>query len=126
MRLTGAAQIAGGLAMFTGIGRRAGACLAAASMLPHALAANPMGAPADKRDAARSLFVRNLALLGAALVVSQDTQGQPGLLWRANDGYSRLQRQASRTQDELSREADKLRRLAARRAHEVQKSIQGA
>lgn len=125
VRLTGAAQVAGGLAMFTGIGRRTGAGLAALSMLPHAIAANPIGVPAAKRDAACSLFVRNLALLGAALVVSQDTQGQPGLAWRASEGYTRLQRRASRTQDELSREAAKLQRLAAKKANEAQKAIQG-
>ena len=126
VRLTGAVQIAGGVAMFTGLGRRPGAALAALSMLPHVLAANPTGAPPSERDAARSLFVRNLALLGAALVVSQDTQGQPGIVWRAGDGYQRLQRQASRTQSDLSREAEKLRRLAAKKAHEAQKGIEGA
>lgn len=126
VRLTGAAQVAGGLAMFTGIGRRPGAGLAALAMVPHVLAANPRSASPGRKDAARSLLVRNLALLGAALVVSQDTQGQPGLMWRASDGYTRLQRQASRTQDELTREAEKLRRLAARKATEAQKAIQGA
>lgn len=126
VRLTGAAQVAGGLAMFTGVGRRPGAGLAALAMVPHVIAANPRGVPEAKRDAARSVFVRNLALLGAALVVSQDTQGQPGLLWRASEGYARMQREAARSQDELAREADKLRRLAVRKAHEVQQSLPGA
>lgn len=126
VRLTGAAQVAGGLAMFTGVGRRPGACLAALAMVPHVLAANPRAVPAGQREAARSVFVRNLALLGAALVVSQDTQGNPSLLWRANEGYARLQRQASRSQDELARDAEKLRRLALKKAQEAQKSIAGA
>lgn len=126
VRLTGAAQVAGGLAMFTGIGRRPGAGLAAAAMLPHVLAANPRNASGARKEEARSLFVKNLALLGAALVVSQDTQGQPGLLWRANDGYQRLQRQASRTQGELERDLTKLQRLASKKALEAKKNIQGA
>lgn len=126
VRLTGAAQVAGGVAIFTGIGRRAGAGLAAASMIPHVLAANPRGVPVARREAARSVFVRNLALLGAALVVSQDTQGQPGLMWRASHGFASLQRQATRTQEELARDAERLGRLAARKARAAQKSIEGA
>lgn len=126
VRLTGAAQVAGGLAMFTGIGRRSGAGLAAAAMLPHVLAANPRTAKPADREATRSLLVKNLALMGAALVVSQDTQGQPGLMWLANDNYQRRQRIASRSQDEIARDLTKLQRLAAKRALEAKKNTQGA
>ncbi|HHU39680.1 MAG TPA: DoxX family membrane protein, partial [Propionibacterium sp.] len=83
VRLNGALSVLGGLGMATGIGRRGGAYMAAASMLPHVLAANPKDASPSEKNTVRSLFVRNLALLGAALVVSQDTAGQPSLLWRA-------------------------------------------
>lgn len=126
VRINGVAQAAGGVAILTGVGRRAGAGLAAATMLPHVLAANPLAVPAARRGQAASIFVRNLALLGAALVVSQDTQGNPSMLWRANDGLHRLQRQAGRTQAELTRDAEKLTKLAAKRAREATTSISGA
>ena len=124
VRLNGAAQVAGGLAMFTGIGRRPGACVAAATMLPHVLTSK--SAAGYDRSAQRALLAKNLALLGAALVVSQDTQGNPSLLWRAQDRYARLQRDAARSQKQLTKDADRLRRLAARKAAEVGKTVEGA
>lgn len=126
VRLNGAASLAGGLSMFTGIGRRTGAAMAAASMLPHVAASNPLKASPANRDAARSLFVRNLALLGAALIVTQDTQGNPSLLWRAGDAYARLQRQADRTGEQLNKEATRLARKAEKKLRQTTKSIEGA
>lgn len=97
VRLNGAASVLGGLGMATGISRRGGAYLAAASMLPHVLAADPRGASKEERSTQLGLLLRNLALLGAALVVSQDTAGQPSLAWRANDSRKRIAREADRT-----------------------------
>lgn len=116
VRANGVASVLGGLGMATGISRRGGASLAALSMLPHVVAAAPKDAsPADK-DARRSLFVRNLALLGAALVVSQDTAGQPSLAWRAADARKRLAIEADRTRRTVARETSRAGRAVAREA----------
>lgn len=127
VRANGVASMLGGLGMATGISRRGGAHLAALSMLPHVFAANPQGAvtQADK-DARRSLFVRNLALLGAALVVSQDTAGQPGLGWRAADAKRRLSATTERTQRSLTKDVKSFQEQARLRALIARKNIEGA
>jgi uncharacterized membrane protein YphA (DoxX/SURF4 family) len=147
VRLNGVASVLGGLGFATGIFRRGGASLAAASMLPHVIASYPSKNAAD-RDAARSIFVRNLALFGAALLGSQDLQGQPSLAWRANDQRVRLAREAEKTRNQLTRdaqgiaddlsreagrtkrqlakEAKKLRKQAAKKVAKTRKSIEGA
>jgi uncharacterized membrane protein YphA (DoxX/SURF4 family) len=81
IRINGALAVVGGVAMATGLAPRAGGALAAASMIPHLLASDPR--KADDKAAGRSLLIRNLALTGAAIVLTQDTQGHPSLLWRA-------------------------------------------
>lgn len=125
VRLNGAATLVGGLGIVTGIGRRGAASLVAASMIPHVVAANPKAAPLGERDARRSLFMRNLALLGAALVVSQDTQGRPSLAWRARDARQRLAREAEQTKRQLGKDTDRLKRRASRRVQQARKSIEG-
>lgn len=137
VRANGAASALGGLSMATGLGRRYGAGLAAVSMLPHVLAATPKGGTASEKEARRSLFVRNLALFGASLVVSQDTAGKPGLMWRANDARKRLARDAERavasvgreaqhTRALLGKDAKRLKREARLQARVARKSIEGA
>ena len=78
VRATGAAQAFGGLGMATGLARRAGAGVVAATMVPHVLASIPdKTSPKDERTAARSVLLRNVALLGGAMMASRDTAGHP-------------------------------------------------
>lgn len=126
VRLNGALSMAGGLGLATGIGRRIAAGIAAASMLPHVLASNPARAVPAEKAAARSLLVRNLALFGAALMASQDTQGNPSIAWRANDQRLRLAREADKAQAELGREARKLGKKASKKVEQTKKSIESA
>ena len=78
------------------------------------LAADPRGATPAEKNSIRSVFLRNLALLGAALVVSQDTAGQPSLLWRASDSRKRLAREADRTAKFVARETGNTGRALAK------------
>ena len=121
VRLNGAAAVLGGLGMATGIGRRGAGYLAAASLVPHVMASNPQGASEEERKTLRSQLLRNLALLGAALVVSQDTAGQPSLLWRADDTRKRLAREAERAQRAVTREATRAGKVvSSETGHAVQ------
>ncbi|MFT3877908.1 MAG: DoxX family membrane protein [Propioniciclava sp.] len=133
VRANGALAIVGGLGMATGIGRRGGAALAATSVLPQVLAFRPKGSTAEDRG----VLVRNLALLGAALVVSQDTAGQPSLAWKAADARRRLSseaerkasaaaKQAQRTKAQIKREARALKREAQLQTRLARQSIEGA
>ncbi|WP_232547718.1 DoxX family membrane protein [Propioniciclava soli] len=134
VRVNGVAQVLGGLGMATGISSKGGGTLAALSMLPHVVAAKEAGADAAT---SRSLLVRNLALLGAALVVSQDTRGKPSLLWKANATRVQLSRDAERAKKSLAKDAShvaeltmkdfkRLKREAQLQAKAARKSIEGA
>jgi uncharacterized membrane protein YphA (DoxX/SURF4 family) len=88
VRVNGAFQLAGGLAMATGKGRRLGAGLLALSMIPTTLARHPFWTRDDPEQKAhdRQQFVKNVGLLGGVIIASRDTEGRPGLVWRANEG----------------------------------------
>lgn len=77
-RLTGAVQVAAGLGLALGIGRRLGAGLLALTLLPKLWAANPLSKVAD-RSQVQAQFAANVALLGGLLLAAQDTEGRPNL-----------------------------------------------
>ncbi|MFV0406113.1 MAG: DoxX family membrane protein [Propioniciclava sp.] len=135
VRAIGIASVMGGAGMALGLGTRPAASLAAFSMVPTLLAGTTRGSSGAEKELRRSLSLRNLALFGAALVVSQDTKGQPSVLWRVRDSRVRLAQQAEHTRKSLAREASRtsqlvgkdLRRIkrdANRRAQRARKSIE--
>ncbi|MEA4944122.1 MAG: DoxX family protein [Propionicimonas sp.] len=83
VKVWGAAQVLGGLALATGLGRRLGAGVLAGSMLPQVLAANPLKAPAGEREEVFGTLSKNVALLGGVALAAMDTEGKPNLAWRA-------------------------------------------
>lgn len=137
VRLSGVAQIVGGISLATGIGRRLGAAALAVSMLPQLLASNPFKAEPEDRSAAREQFLRNLALTGGVLLASADTEGRPDLAWLTKaraDALSReahhtkaaLAREAARTKATLAREGKRAARKAKRVAKDATRTIEGA
>lgn len=88
IRINGAVQVAGGLALATGKGRRLGAALLACSMIPTTLARHPFWSRTDTEDKIhdRQQFIKSIGLLGGVIIASRDTEGQPGLGWRAAEG----------------------------------------
>lgn len=126
VRLNAAASLVGGLGVATGIGRRPAAALAAASLVPSLLATRPRTAVPDDRDDVRAVFWRDLALLGAALVVSQDTAGRPSLAWRARDQRRRLARETEHRKELLAKDSKRLKREAKLQARLARKHIEGA
>ncbi len=108
VRLGGAAEIAGGLMFATGLGRRLGAVmLAKSSILNLAIALPGKGASKEEKDAARPQVLTSLALLGATILAARDTQGQPGLAWRAEHAVKETEKKLSGAGDDLSRSAKK-------------------
>ena len=78
VRLHGALQALGALMFATGIGRRIGAAILVATYVPKVIAAQrrykiPTQLP----------FLREVALLGAAILATFDTQGKPAWSWVA-------------------------------------------
>ena len=100
VRGIGAAQAIGGAMLATGIGRRLGAALLTATMIPSVAAANPL----DKSNAgpqALTSFLTNVALMGGVGLAAQDTEGRPTLAWQAKTKAQLLSKQAESTRLQL-------------------------
>ena len=120
VRITGAAQVVGGLMLATGIGRRLGAGVLGLSMVPHVIASRPLkSSTAEEREIAKSHLLRNVALLGGAILASLDTQGRPSLAWLADDRRQRLAGDAERTAKHLTGSAKRTGRGVAKKARKT-------
>jgi len=114
IRLNGAAQVLGGLALATGKGRRLGATLLAASLVPTTLAGHAFWQEDEKGAKAqqRIQFMKNLGLMGGLLLAAVDTEGKPGVAWRASHGAKAAKRETKRGTKAAKREARQLARDA--------------
>ena len=120
VRITGAAQVVGGLMLATGIGRRLGAGVLGLSLIPHVIASRPTkNSTAEEREIAKSHLLRNVALLGGAILASLDTQGRPSLAWLADDRRQRLAGDAERTAKHLTGSAKRTGRGVAKSARKA-------
>jgi putative oxidoreductase len=102
IRLNAAAQLVGGSLLATGHLTRPAAVLLAGSLVPTTIAAHPFWAEHDPaaRRTQQIHFLKNLGLFGGLLLAAADTQGRPGLRWRAQhlmDETHRSMRRAVRT-----------------------------
>jgi len=114
VKINGAAQVVGGLLLATGHLTRPAAALLAGTVVPTTVAAHPFWAqdnPADRRNH-EIHFLKNLGLLGGLLLAAADTQGRPGLRWRAGHLAHETQRSMRRAVRTARREA----KIAARAA----------
>ncbi|MEI8412698.1 MULTISPECIES: DoxX family protein [unclassified Kribbella] len=107
VRLNGAVQILGGLALASGKGRRLGAATLAATLVPVTVAGHPFWQVKDKeaRAVQRIQFMKNLGLLGGLLLAVVDTEGKPGVAWRASHGARAAKRETKRGAKAAKREA---------------------
>jgi uncharacterized membrane protein YphA (DoxX/SURF4 family) len=114
VRLNGAAQVIGGIALASGKGRRLGASLLAASLVPTTLAGHSFWHEKDKavRNQQRIQFMKNLGLMGGLLLAAVDTDGKPGVAWRATHGARAAKRETKRGAKAAKRETKQLAREA--------------
>jgi len=86
VKIDAGVKIVGGLLLGSG-GRlaRVGALACAASLIPTTLAAHRFWEVEDPKDRAQQQihFFKNLSMLGGLMLAAVDTEGQPGLAWRA-------------------------------------------
>jgi putative oxidoreductase len=97
VRINGAAQVVGGLLLNTAAHRPAAALLAG-SMVPTTLAGHPFWTVDDpeQRKLQRIQFMKNLSLIGGLLLAAVDTEGEPGLRWRARHAAAEANKSAHR------------------------------
>lgn len=103
VRLNGAVMATAGLLYATGRLPRVAALALAATTAPTAYVNHPFWTEKDKSVRGEVLedFLKDVALLGAALLAAVDTDGKPGALWRGK---------------RAGRDAKRLAKLAAREA----------
>jgi len=114
VRINAGVQILTGLALATGRAPRLSAFTLAATLVPTTLAGHRFWEESDPDSKAnqRVHFFKNVSTLGGLLLAGVDTEGKPGLAWRAKHSVN-----------DVRREAKHLRKAARREAKLVAKSV---
>lgn len=115
VRANGATMALAGMALATGRLPRVAGGLLAASLLPTTFAGHPFWKETEptKRKQQSTQFQKNLGLLGGLLLAAVDTEGKPGLAWRARNA-ARVVRREGRANAKAARREAKLAAAQAR------------
>jgi uncharacterized membrane protein YphA (DoxX/SURF4 family) len=107
IRLNAAAQIAGGLTLATGRAPRLSSALLAATLVPATAAGHRFWEVDDKEQRTQQQlhFFKNVSLFGGLVIAAGDTDGSPGLAWRARRAAKDARREARHLGRAARREA---------------------
>jgi putative oxidoreductase len=107
VRINGGVQVVAGLALATGRMPRISALVLAASLAPTTYAGHPFWEEKDKaaRSAQRTQFFKNLSMMGGLLLAGVDTEGRPGVAWRARRAARDVRREARQLAKQARAEA---------------------
>lgn len=110
VRINGGVQVLAGLALATGRAPRISALVLAGSLAPTTYAGHPFWEEKDKttRSAQRTQFFKNVSMMGGLLLAGVDTEGKPGVAWRAR----RAARDVRREGRQLAKQARAEARIA--------------
>ena len=125
VRLNGAAMAGAGGLLALGRFPRLAALVLAATIVPTTLVGHRFWEVKDDptaRKAQQQHFTKNLGLLGGALLAAVDTDGRPGLSWRARHANKDLHRTASLA----AKDAKHAKRAAKREAKLVARQVTSA
>lgn len=117
VRANAAIHLGAGLALATGRAPRLSSAALAATMVPTTLGGHRFWEESDPATRAnqRIHFFKNLSVFGGLVLSSLDTEGRPGMRWRAR-----------RAVHDVSRETRHLRRLASQQAKIARSGLPGA
>jgi len=115
VRINGAAQVGAGLMLATGRAPRLSSMVLAASLVPTTAAGHRFWEEEDPAARANHKvhFFKNVSMVGGLLIASVDTEGKPGVAWRARRAAKDARREARHLATSARREA----RLAAAQIH---------
>jgi len=107
VRINGAVHVAAGLALATGRAPRLSSTLLAASLVPTTLAGHRFWeeSEATARTQQKLHFFKNVSVLGGLIIASFDTEGQPGMAWRARRAAADVRRETKQLAKDARREA---------------------
>jgi putative oxidoreductase len=107
VRINAGAQILAAAALATGRAPRLSASVLAASLVPTTLAGHAFWNETDRqaKNAQRLQFYKNTSVLGGLLLAAVDTEGRPGLAWRARRAAADVRRETRHVAKQARREA---------------------
>ena len=107
IRLNGAVQIGAGLALATGRAPRISSAVLAATLVPTTAAGHRFWEEQDPaaKTQQRLHFFKNVSMLGGLLISAGDTDGKPGVAWRARRAAKDARREAKHLAGAARREA---------------------
>ena len=115
VRANAAVQVAGGLMLAAGKAPRLSALVLLGSLVPTTLARHRYWEEVDpeSKSQQKTLFFKNVSAAGGLLIAAVDTEGKPGLMWRARHAGQDARREVRRTR-KAERRAAKRRTKTAR------------
>ncbi len=124
VRANGAAMVGASAMLSMGRFPRLSSLVLAGTLVPTTVTAHPFWEDKDPgtRKDQRFQFLKNVGLLGGLLLASVDTEGKPGLAYRAGLARRKAERAAKQTRREAKHAAKAARReakLAASQAHDA-------
>ena len=121
VRANAAVHVGAGLMLATNRLTRLASFVLAASLVPTTFYGHAYWQEGDaSRKAAQKLnFYKNLSVLGGLMLAAVDTEGKPGLAWRAKHAVSHLSESGERLVHDAGREAHLLSAKAQLKAHEI-------
>lgn len=107
VRINAAAQLLGAAALATGRVPRLASTVLAASLVPTTLAGHRFWETDDtaERTQQQVHFFKNVSMLGGLIIAAGDTEGKPGVAWRARRAAKDARREAGHLASSARREA---------------------
>ena len=107
VRINAGVQIAAGLALATGRAPRLSAAVLAVSLVPTTAAGHRFWEVEDKAQRRQQLlhFFKNVSVAGGLIIAAGDTDGKPGVAWRARHVAKDARREARHLATSARREA---------------------
>jgi uncharacterized membrane protein YphA (DoxX/SURF4 family) len=114
VKVVAGVQVGAGLALALGRFPRLSAALLAGSLVPTTLAEHRFWEETDpeRKAVQRTHFLKNVALLGGLVLAAVDTEGRPGLAWRARHASHHAAAGTRRTRRAARRETRRATRTA--------------
>lgn len=107
VRLNGGVQLVAGAALATGRAPRMSAAALALTLVPTTAAGHRFWEESDPatKSQQRLHFFKNVSMLGGLIIASGDTEGRPGVAWRARRAVKDTRREAKHLAATARREA---------------------
>jgi len=107
VKINALTQIGAAAALATGKSPRLASAVLAASLVPTTISGHPFWEESDPqaKTAQTVQFFKNLSMFGGLLIAAADTEGKPGVAWRASHAVKAARKESRRLARTARREA---------------------